>query len=126
MRRCYRGILDFVNCDLLLDICAAITCGLRLTARQLSVGLHQADPMQWACRDRNGKPIPAIELEPRTMIRHSADRCGWSAQIVLYAEPDWSAFGAARLFLLSVGDGPARQALKAAKFRRRRTSPRAP
>jgi len=103
---------------LLVDICAAISNGLILTTPTHSVGIYRRNgAWVWACLDSAGKPVVATHDVP---VMQFAQGVPYPldvrfASVRQDVEPDWSAFGAAKVFVSLVGERRAKLALTRAR-----------
>ena len=102
--------------DATFAVAVAITAGRVLITRTHSVGPYRfalPGPARWACLDRRGTPVaPVIETVSYDISERArrAQALGqWfdgyaEARPVVSAELDWSAFAAARAFVVAVGE----------------------
>lgn len=98
--------------DTLLQVCAQVSMGHVLSARGYSVGPYAvcvpSEPRaRWACVNRNGEVVTAIEIE-----EHATMLYGLPMYASVKTHTDWSAFGAAKVFVDIVGEAAARSALR--------------
>lgn len=106
------------DAGLVLAICMEISRGLIIVTRNFSVGPYRravGAEWIWACLDRQGDPVLVTHRVPHLVavigLPYPLDLMRYRVED--REEQDWSAFGAARAFVKSIGPGPARRALNA-------------
>lgn len=106
--------------DVLLSVAAAISMGAILIAPTHSVGPYRVavqTEAQWACLDKQGVPVVAVEewTEMDPYFTPAGKPFPLASGQRVESRQDWSAFGAARMFVSCVGPAAAMRALRRAR-----------